>query len=346
MNRLLKLVKLSMLVCLFTLTGRANPIEVRFINEILLESLDGSGWAIELDFRIETPENLDGWFLTTSTDTAYINPGLVPDSSGFMVLRNDSLQSDLTLSSTGEAVTLFQDLEFYGDQVRYGNVPDFQISTPFPGQSLSLRRDWRHYWCIDNTPTLGAENDADGTIGTLSGNVYSASGIPLDGAWIVLEYVPWSPDSQFVEVDDEGHYSIETTARYTALNIHSVGFTSQTMLLQVRPDSTEAIDFVLSPLVGVDDNELQIPEQLKLMQNYPNPFNASTRIEYGLPEATYVTIDVFNLDGSHVANVLGEKMSAGKHEILWNTGSVPSGIYVYTIQVGDIKLSRKMILLK
>jgi len=59
-----------------------------------------------------------------------------------------------------------------------------------------------------------------------------------------------------------------------------------------------------------------------------------------------ISIDVFKLDGGHIANVLGKKMTAGNHEISWNAGSVPSGIYVYTIQAGEIKLSRKMILLK
>ena len=347
MNKILPVAKQTMLVGLFSLPAYANPIEVKFINELLLEDLDGTGWAIELDLRMEMPASLDGWFLTTSTDTAYINQGLIPDSTGFIVLRSDSLQSELTLKSAGEAVTLFHGLGFYMDQIRYGDVVDFQVLAPFPGQSLSLRRDWQYYWCIYNTPTLGEENDIEGTRGTISGNVYSTSGSPLSDARIVVSnYLYWSPDTLLVEVDGEGHYSTETTARYTALNVHCDGFTSQNMLLQVWPDSTEVIEFSLSPLVDVDDNEHQIPEQLELMQNYPNPFNTSTIIRYGLPEAARVAIDVFKLDGSHVVNIFEGNMSAGSHEVSWNDGGVPSGIYVYIIQADDIKLSRKMILLK
>lgn len=325
---------------------QSNPIEVKFISEVLLQGQDSGEWIIELDLRIDSPNNIDGWFLTTATDTAYMNPGLTPDSTGFLLIRRDSLQSELTLSGTGETITLFHEQGYYLDQVRFGDVIDAQISVPLPGQSMCLGHGWQYFWCIDNTPTLGEENDEDGTIGTISGYIYSSSGSPLADAWIVFEYMPWGSDSLYVVADSEGLYVIENTAKHTDLFVNSPGFTSQLVELQVWPDSTGEMDFFLSPLVGIDDKELQVPEQLELMQNYPNPFNASTSIQFGLPSDGHVSIDVLKLDGGHIASMINENMPVGLHTVIWEAADTPSGVYFYKLQFGDKNISRKMILLK
>ncbi len=347
MNRLLKLAKLSLVVCCFTLIARGNPIEIRLINEIFVDDLDGSGWAIELDLSMFYLYDMDGWYLTTLEDTAYINPGFILDSlTSINVIRNQDLQTDLTINATNDVIGLHDETNGWDEHFRFGEIENADLAAPGPGQSMSRIRTWRYFWCLDNSPTLGFPNDVEGTIGTVEGHVYSTTGPAINGAWIIYEYLPFSPDTLFSATDETGYYTIEKSSELRFLRIFAVGYVPSLEWVQVWPDSTVTQDFYLTPVVSIDEKKRATPDEFELKQNYPNPFNASTIIEYGLPEAAHVAIDVFKLDGSHIAKLLDKKKPAGSYEISWNAQSVSSGIYVYTVASGDIKLSKKMILLK
>ena len=93
------------------------------------------------------------------------------------------------------------------------------------------------------------------------------------------------------------------------------------------------------------------PKTNALLQNYPNPFNPQTTITFDIVNAERVNIDVFNVNGRIVRNLLNERRSGGRHSIQWNgrdnSGStVPSGIYFYRITAGNFNATRKMILLR
>jgi hypothetical protein len=85
-----------------------------------------------------------------------------------------------------------------------------------------------------------------------------------------------------------------------------------------------------------------------LSQNYPNPFNPSTRINYELRNTNYVSLKVFNSTGKEVATLINEKQNAGSYAVDFNSTefNLPSGIYFYTLNAGEFKETRKMILIK
>ena len=90
----------------------------------------------------------------------------------------------------------------------------------------------------------------------------------------------------------------------------------------------------------------KIPEKDKLYQNYPNPFNPMTTIEYDLPEASNVTISIYNIQGRLVANLVNEHQQPGHHYITWHAGNQPSGIYLYKMQTDHFSAVRKLMLIK
>jgi hypothetical protein len=98
-------------------------------------------------------------------------------------------------------------------------------------------------------------------------------------------------------------------------------------------------------LLGVDDVG-QIPLTAHLEQNYPNPFNPSTKISYTVPERSNVTLKIFNLLGSEVAELVNGEMEAGTYKINFNAINLPSGVYFYEIKAGDYISTKKMLLLK
>ena len=97
---------------------------------------------------------------------------------------------------------------------------------------------------------------------------------------------------------------------------------------------------------AVEDDQTYIPRHFSLEQNYPNPFNPSTTISWQLPEASNVTLKIFNSLGREVETLVNEEKPAGTYELTWNAANLPSGVYFYRLQAGEFVEAKKMILIK
>ena len=98
-------------------------------------------------------------------------------------------------------------------------------------------------------------------------------------------------------------------------------------------------------------NAITVPKEINLHQNYPNPFNPITSLGYDLPDNGFVNITIYDLNGRVIRTLVNRYKTAGYHLIEWNATNgknepVSQGIYVYTIQTGGIRQSKKMVLLK
>lgn len=116
----------------------------------------------------------------------------------------------------------------------------------------------------------------------------------------------------------------------------------------------------ITPIFVVDDieeNEEQIeeiavlPETFELLQNYPNPFNPTTTISFALPEATSVTLKIYNTAGQLVRTLISSQIAAGFHNMTWNATDdngvrVASGMYLYVLKAGQNVDQKKLLLMK
>lgn len=89
-----------------------------------------------------------------------------------------------------------------------------------------------------------------------------------------------------------------------------------------------------------------LPTEFKLLQNYPNPFNPSTKIEFSLPEASLVRLEVFNTLGQRVQTLKNEKMPAGKHSVTFEAFDLTTGVYLYRLTAGEFSQINRMLLIK
>ena len=93
------------------------------------------------------------------------------------------------------------------------------------------------------------------------------------------------------------------------------------------------------------------PEVYTLHQNYPNPFNPITTLRYDLPVDALVNITICDMMGRVVKTLINDQQTAGYKSIQWNATNdrnepVSAGLYLYTIQAGEFRQTKKMVLLK
>ncbi|NWG27304.1 MAG: T9SS type A sorting domain-containing protein [Ignavibacteriaceae bacterium] len=89
-----------------------------------------------------------------------------------------------------------------------------------------------------------------------------------------------------------------------------------------------------------------LPATYNLEQNYPNPFNPGTTIKFSLPEASKVTLNIYNTLGEKIAELVNTNLEAGKYSYQWDAGETASGIYIYELRTDKFSSMKKMILLK
>lgn len=90
----------------------------------------------------------------------------------------------------------------------------------------------------------------------------------------------------------------------------------------------------------------QLPNSHNLIQNYPNPFNPSTKIEYSIPEESFVNLKVYNLIGQEVATLVNQYQKTGKYRAEFNAEGLNSGIYIAKLTANGFTRSIKMTLMK
>lgn len=98
------------------------------------------------------------------------------------------------------------------------------------------------------------------------------------------------------------------------------------------------------PALLLDPRALSVHDY-ELRQNVPNPFIGSTMISFALPIAGDYALTIYSVTGEKVDEFKGA-MCGGNISLPWHPRDLSSGIYFYTLEAGDFKQTRKMVLLK
>ena len=98
-------------------------------------------------------------------------------------------------------------------------------------------------------------------------------------------------------------------------------------------------------------NSNSISDRFLLNDNYPNPFNPLTTINYNIPVDGFVNITIYDMMGRVVKTLVNISQTAGFKSVQWNATNdrndpVSTGLYLYTIQAGNFRQTKKMVFLK
>ena len=149
--------------------------------------------------------------------------------------------------------------------------------------------------------------------------------------------------------------SLPSSPNFFVAQLNNVCNSDSTIFINVNIRSGGHVywydDFILNiEMLTTADGEA-LPQEYALGGAYPNPFNPIARIDYALIQKNYVTLDIHNLIGRKVKTLVSLEKDAGFHSTYWdatnNAGDpVSAGVYLYTIQAGEFRQTKKMILLK
>ncbi len=112
---------------------------------------------------------------------------------------------------------------------------------------------------------------------------------------------------------------------------------------KISTDQSE-VTFKIDTLSIADNN--QAPNNFTLFQNYPNPFNPTTTIKYYIPKQTHVSLKIYNVLGSKVADLVNRVQQAGEYKVVFNAQNIISGVYYFQLKADEFSQVKKMILLK
>jgi len=269
------------------------------------------GRAIEID------NNLGAFVAghTSSTDFPLSNPFQANQYSWDIFLTNLSPDGDLLLFSTylgGNDVdcasSIVVDISGNAYLTGFSTSTDFPILNPF--QTYAFAED-----------AIITE--------------FSPSGLPL----LYSTYLGGNADDRGygIAVDNSG-------------NTYVTGATASTNFPLQNPYQTDqgGTDVFITKFgfpVATDDSR-ELPSQFDLVRIYPNPFNAQTIIEYTLPEAGFVRLQVYDICGRAIAILAEGIKPAGRHRVTWDAKDMPSGLYFARLQTGEFTEIRKITLLK
>jgi hypothetical protein len=137
---------------------------------------------------------------------------------------------------------------------------------------------------------------------------------------------------------------------YTATGVDQNTAYTYVVTAMSRNNVESAPSNVLSVPSATGLESREIAEDYSLSQNFPNPFNPTTVINFTLGTQDLASVQtrlaVYDALGREVAVLVDEPMSAGSHSVTFDAGQLASGVYIYVLTSGDVRLTHTMTLVK
>ncbi len=301
----------------------------------------------------------DGWWKIKVTDASTGNMLRVINCWGLKIETSTQVQYTVTTSSnpSNYGTTSGGGTYSAGTQVTVSAAPlmgynfvnwteNSNVVSTNQNYTFTLNADRNLVANFAVTPTLIVAPDfinVPATSGSGTFTVTNTTGGTMN--WTASSNALWLTITSGTSGTNDGTISFSYETNTGAARIGTITVTATNALgspknVEVRQDVGVSVDDLLSG----------IPDKYVLAQNYPNPFNPSTIIRYGLPEADYVTISIYDVIGNELVKLVDKYQSAGYHEALFNLNSestnFPTGVYFYKLVSGNFTQVKKMMILK
>jgi len=321
--------------------------------------VNNNGWVVGNSGTVlKTTNSGNSWVSQNSNTSENLNSVyFVNDQTGFAVGNNGTYISTDN-GGTSWTYTQLSPADFYA--IAFGSLngwilSDFYeiwlsenagiswslITNPLPVNFLSASMiDDNNGWIVGEqgkiqfTTNHGLNWTAQNS--NVSESLLSVMAIDQNNVWAVGSGV-------IIQTSDGGNnWDTQSTVETPSLN--SVFFINDSSGWAVGDEGN--IITTTSNVLNVEPVLGTIPAEFSLIQNYPNPFNPSTTISFSIPEASLVSLKIFNSLGEEIETLVLEELIAGNYKYDWSAEGLSSGIYFYKLQTDNFYETKKMILLK
>jgi len=233
---------------------------------------------------------------------------------------------------------------------------------PFPAYLLmkGLKKD-SSAWLDRTLPTPWGSykrtkkifyGDPETNEGWTSAKGYISSWTPTDTTGIELPETPG--DKRIVIGMGADNYTVNNgdTATIFLAQLVARGTTNLNSVTKLKQLSDWVQMFFESNFtIGINPVSGEVPDKFFLYQNYPNPFNPVTRIKYSVAKFTDVKLDVFDILGRKITELVNKKQKPGAYEVVFDISSehirsLASGVYFYRLTAGNFSDTKRMVVLK
>ena len=360
----------------WNMVGLPLVVEDGNVLTIFPDAIDGTLYSFGVSYiQEETLENGKGyWLRFDDSGSSDINGGEI---TSLTMSMNEGWNLISGISSTIELENIIDPWEIIIEGTLFGyNGSYLYTDNLVPGEGYWLRtydagditfsnsqQSARAVFSVDR---LEGSNRLEFANGTHANTLYFGENIP-DETRLSYSLPPVFPymafDARFTDnmrnTEDGGKIQVINTN--SSLNIH----------YNIMINAGEQKEWILATGVGEEyvltgageitlpggsqkmtlGKRTILPNNYTLHQNYPNPFNPVTTLRYSLPFYDHVTITIYDLNGKEINQIVNSNQPAGFQSVVWNATdyfgrSVGAGVYLYQIQAGDFKDTRKMVLLK
>jgi hypothetical protein len=308
---------------------RKDQIPNGTINTCANCHIDPNGEGARNDFGLEVQNNfLDAGNVVWGLELASL------DSDGDDVPNGVELQDpngewaeEQPAPGNANLVTLPGDASSFIDGLL---TVQFADMTPHIGQKLELR-------LINKNDLLELYRTA---VDPISGAEFNTvlDGLKDGGSYYVDFYA---------DLNENGQYDAPPVDHAWRLNIDNVDGTTEILKFNHNTDFTD----IGWPTGIVNHFQNGLPQTFTLSQNFPNPFNPSTQIDFDIPNAGVIRIEIFNVLGQRVNSLLDNYIAAGSYTVNWDGldqfgNQVVSGTYFYRMTAENFMAVKRMLLLR
>lgn len=226
----------------------------------------------------------------------------------------------------------------------YPGYLDFESAetiTPIPGDTVE--GDWGAVGKEIVERPAGASSNVSGFVKTSIPFTadFIASAYLLDANGNLVTSSPIAADGRYnLSFYGAGNYEVFTSMP---------GFESQSKYINVSESKRGDFNVNFDLDVYKGENEITtntVANSFNLAQNYPNPFNPTTNISFTVNTTGIVKLTIYNAQGKEVSKLVNDLVEPGTYDVTFNGQNLASGIYYYTLQVGNNVVTKKMNLIK
>ena len=333
--------------------------ENKFID---LESADGN---LDLDNEVNRGDLGDPFpgstgnttFNNTSNPSSNRNNGFQTDISITNISESDSLMSAniMPMSNSGYAIlydengisptslTIGADEQWSGvvfDSDRAGFITEIDFGVVYEGFWNTDVMDWEVF----------LYDSFDGqSPGNLMANIAGSS---VSGGWntIQIDSVEIGENQEFfvaIKFTNNGYvYCFDATGELSGRSYFSSDGSSYNNQLSLYGDANIRTKISTEVFNSNDTKNDILPNKITLKPNYPNPFNPLTTLSFTLVYDSKVKLDIYDINGRKVDELINSNYKSGTHYINWNANFFSSGVYFAFLSNDKTTITQKMILLK